>query len=71
MWLILQMSVMITVLCANIYWHLTPNGVLAGLLAIAAAWLVTKTLAAAMGLARRVATLLTRARRRSTPPCRS
>jgi hypothetical protein len=52
MWLILQMAVMIAVLCANIYWQLTPNGVLASLLAIGAAWLVTKTVAAAMGLAR-------------------
>jgi hypothetical protein len=32
MWLVLQMSVMIAVLCANIYYQLTPNGVLAGLL---------------------------------------
>jgi hypothetical protein len=71
MWLLLQMSVMITVLCANIYYQLTPNGVLAGLLAISAAWIVTKTVVAAMGLARRVASRPIRARRRSTPPCRS
>jgi hypothetical protein len=51
-WLSLQSAVMIAVLWANIYYQLTPNGVLAGLLAIAAAWLVTKTVAAAMGLAR-------------------
>jgi hypothetical protein len=52
MWLILQMSVMIAVLCANIYYQLTPNGVLAGLLAIGAAWLVTKALVALMLAAR-------------------
>jgi hypothetical protein len=46
MWLILQMSVMIAVLCANIYWQLTPNGVLASLLAIGAALIVTKAVAA-------------------------
>jgi hypothetical protein len=46
---------MIAVLCGNIYWQWTPNGVLAGLLAIGASWIVTKVVAAAMGLGRRLA----------------
>jgi hypothetical protein len=50
MWLILQMAVMIAVLCANIYYQLTPNGVLAGLLAIGAAWLVTRAVSVAVRL---------------------
>jgi hypothetical protein len=54
-WIGLQCSVMIAVLCGNIYWQWTPNGVLAGLLAIGAAWIVTKTVAAAIGLGRLLA----------------
>jgi hypothetical protein len=50
MWLLLQSAVMIAVLCANIYWQLTPNGVLAGLLAIGAAWIVTKAVSVAVRL---------------------
>jgi NhaP-type Na+/H+ or K+/H+ antiporter len=49
-WIGLQCSVMIAVLCANIYWQLTPNGVLAGLLAIGAAWLVTRAVSVAVRL---------------------
>ena len=55
MWLILQSAVMIAVLCGNIYYQLTPNGVLASLLAIGAAWIVTKVVAAAIALGRLLA----------------
>ena len=46
---------MIAVLCGNIYYQLTPNGVLAGLLAIGAAWLVTKVVSATIALGRLLA----------------
>ena len=38
---ILQMLVAFAVLSANVYYEWTPNGYLAGLLAVAAAWAVT------------------------------
>jgi hypothetical protein len=42
MWLMIQCVVMIAVLWANIYWKWTPNSVLAGLLAVGAAYCVTR-----------------------------
>lgn len=36
-----QLIVMFAVLSANVHWQWTPNGYLAGLLALGAAWAVT------------------------------
>jgi hypothetical protein len=41
MWLIIQLLVAFAVLSANIYWQLTPNGVVAALGAFGAAYSVT------------------------------
>lgn len=41
MWKLLQLAVFIGVLFANIYWQWTPNGYLASLLGIGAAYLAT------------------------------
>lgn len=41
MWLVLQLLIAFAVLSANIYWQLTPNGVVAALGAFGAAYLVT------------------------------
>lgn len=40
-WLIFQGLVAFAVLSANIYWQITPNGVVAGAAALAAAYLAT------------------------------
>jgi hypothetical protein len=42
MWLLIQCAIMIAVLWANIYWQWTPNHVVAGLLAVGAAYAVTR-----------------------------
>lgn len=41
-WGLLQMTIFCAVLGSNIQWQWTPNSYLAGLLAFAAAWAVTK-----------------------------
>lgn len=41
MWKLFQLSVFVGVLFANVYWEWTPNGYLASLLGIGAAWLAT------------------------------
>jgi hypothetical protein len=41
-WGLLQMTIFCAVLGSNIQWQWTPNSYLAGLLALAAAWAVTK-----------------------------
>lgn len=38
---LLQALIIFAVLCANIYWHWTPNGLLAAILGIIAAYLLT------------------------------
>jgi hypothetical protein len=44
MWYVLQCSIMIAVLWANIYYSWTPNPYVAGFLAIGAAYIVTRLL---------------------------
>ena len=41
MWKLVQLSIMAAVMCGNIYYQWTPNGYLAGLLGVGAAFLVT------------------------------
>ena len=41
MWKLLQALIVFGVLCANIYWEWTPNGLLAGILGILAAYILT------------------------------
>lgn len=53
MWLILQTIIAGAVLCANIYWQITPNGFVAALGAFGAAYAVTWLLANAIDWHRR------------------
>ena len=55
MWRLLQAVVFTLVLFGNIYWEWTPNGLLASLLGVAAAFLVTVTLSGLFDLFRRAA----------------
>ena len=41
MWKLLQALIVFGVLCANIYWAWTPNGLLAGILGLLAAYILT------------------------------
>jgi hypothetical protein len=52
MWYLLQGAVMFAVLASNIHFHWTPNGYLAALIAVAAAWAVTRALGFVLSVAR-------------------
>lgn len=41
LWRIFQASIVAAVMCANIYWGWTPNAMLAGLIGVGAAFLLT------------------------------
>jgi hypothetical protein len=41
LWRLLQASIVATVMCGNIYWGWTPNGLLAGLMGVGAAYSLT------------------------------
>jgi hypothetical protein len=41
MWLLLQSAVIFAVLASDIHWHWTPNGYLAGLIGVGAAFAAT------------------------------
>src|ERR1700687_791905 len=52
MWYVFQLIIIIAVVFSNIHWHWTPNGYLASLLGIAAAWLCTRIIVAAVEMVR-------------------
>jgi hypothetical protein len=52
MWYVLQCLVMFAVLASNIYFHWTPNGYLAALIAVGTAWAVTWALGFVLSAAR-------------------
>jgi hypothetical protein len=56
-WHLLQAAILLAVVFSNIHWQWTPNGYLAGILGVVAAWLVTAALSGLLSLkqkARRV-----------------
>jgi hypothetical protein len=54
MWYLLQGVVMFSVLASNIHFNWTPNGYLAALIAVGAAWAVTQALGFVLSAVRRL-----------------